>query len=131
MPISFKTKGSFNKTQRFLSKLESYDITDILKSYGEAGVILLSDATPKDTGKTAASWYYVTGHEPGRWKVVWCNDNVNDGVNIAIILQYGHGTNNGAYVEGIDYINPTMEPVFQAIADAAYERLVKYYGNNS
>lgn len=130
MGISFKQHGSLQNTEKFLKKALKFNIRDILNAYGESGALLLSDATPKDTGETAASWYYKIQKEPGVWKVIWCNRHVEKHVNIALILQYGHGTRQGGYVEGIDYINPTLKPVFDKIANEAYERMVSYYGSN-
>lgn len=96
----------------------------ILRKYGRIGVEALSSATPVDTGKTANSWHYRI-EEEGRHKVsiIWTNSNTNKGVNIALILQYGHGTRQGGYVKGIDYINPAMKPVFDAISNKAWEEV--------
>ena len=85
----------------------------------------LSNATPKDTGRTASSWNYSIERENGIWKICWNNTNANDGVNIALILQLGHATGTGGYVEGYDYINPTMRPVFDMIANKAWEEVTK------
>lgn len=114
--ISFSTKGNWDKTSKFLDKIRDLKLALSLDKYGEEGVEALSDATPKDTGKTAASWNYRIERDGGSFSIVWTNSNVNDGVNIAIILQYGHGTRNGGYVKGIDYINPALRPVFDKIS---------------
>lgn len=95
-----------------------------LDKFGQKGVAALQAATPKDTGKTADSWTYDIVQSGDRVSIVWSNTNVNDGVNIAVILQYGHGTGNGGYVEGIDYINPAMRSIFQNIADEAWREMI-------
>lgn len=137
MGIYFTQKGDFKETENFLKKALKFNIRDILNAYGEAGVLMLQDSTPVDTGKTRDSWYYRVKKEPGVWKVIWCNRNVvnahsrsKEHVNVAVILQYGHATRQGGYVEGIDYINPALKPVFDRIANEAYERMVSYYGGN-
>ena len=93
---------------------------DLLDQYGKEGVEALARATPKDTGKTAASWNYAVHKSDGRITITWSNSNIVDGVPIAVILQYGHGTRNGGYVEGVDYINPAMRPIFERIAQRAW-----------
>lgn len=123
--ISIKQKGSFKRLDNFLKRMVNRDYLTTLNAYGAKGVIALSQATPRDSGKTASSWKYDIYHQKGKAKIVWSNTNINDGVNIAIILQYGHGTKNGAYVEGIDYINPAMRPIFESIANAAWKEVTK------
>ena len=91
-----------------------------MDQYGKEGVEALARATPKDTGKTAASWSYAVHKSDGRITITWSNSNIVDGVPIAVILQYGHGTRNGGYVEGVDYINPAMRPIFERIAQRAW-----------
>jgi hypothetical protein len=96
-----------------------------LKKYGEDGVKALADATPKDSGKTAASWSYEVEKSKGSYTIAWTNSNINDGVPIAVILQYGHGTRNGGYVQGRDYINPAIRPIFDQIAEDAWREVIK------
>lgn len=111
--ITFTHKGDFEKTTAFLNKIRQRQYMQVLKKYAEKGVNALAAATPKDTGTTAASWSYEIRNSPGEAVISWSNSNVNKGVNIAVILQYGHGTKNGGYVRGIDYINPAMKPIFE------------------
>lgn len=123
MKIVVTQHGDLKKTEKFLKKLESGDYTKILSKYGERGVQALSSATPKETGKTAASWTYDIIVSNGVYEIVFSNTNINKGVNIAIILQYGHGTGTGGYVTGIDYINPAIKPVFEEMANAAWKEV--------
>lgn len=118
--IEIQQKGNFSKIEKLLKKSIGADYKSVLDRYGRAGVVALSAATPKDTGKTASSWSYEIVNTKNSVSVVWKNSNINEGVNIAIILQYGHGTKNGRYVQGIDYINPALKPVFDELADAAW-----------
>ena len=118
--IVFKQKGSWKKTRRFLKHCTALQLDEILDQYGREGVEALAKATPKATGKTAASWSYRVDKTKDRITITWLNANVVDGVPIAVILQYGHGTRNGGYVEGVDYINPAMRPLFERIAARAW-----------
>lgn len=118
--IVFKQKGNFKKTRKFLKRCSNLQLDDLLDQYGKEGVEVLARATPKDTGKTAASWSYAVHKSDGRITITWSNSNIVDGVPIAVILQYGHGTRNGGYVEGVDYINPAMRPIFERIAQRAW-----------
>ena len=123
---SFKltTKGDFSNTFKFLKKSqESNDIKTILEKYGQIGVAALSAATPINTGKTASSWEYEIKNDRGEMSITWSNTNVVKHVNIAIILQYGHATRNGGYVTGVDYINPALAPVFEKMANEAWEEV--------
>lgn len=113
--ISFTHKGDFSKLDSYLNRLKSIVGLSDLDKYGRMGVQALSAATPKDTGNTASSWYYKIKKETGRTSLEFCNSNVNDGVPIAVILQYGHGTGNGGWIEGRDYINPAIQPIFDGI----------------
>lgn len=117
-------RGNFSNTENFLSKAKKANIKHILEKYGMMGVDALSVATPYRTGKTASSWGYNIYIQDGKLTISWNNSNVNKHVNIALILQYGHGTRNGGYVEGIDYINPAMRPVFKKIANEAWNEVV-------
>ena len=124
MPLKIKQKGDWHKSYTFLKRLKDLGDPLDLEKYGTMGVAALSAATPKDTGKTADSWYYeIDRSEEGKIKLNFYNSNINDGVNIAIILQYGHGTGNGGYVEGQDYINPAVKPVFEEMAQNAWEEV--------
>ena len=114
--ISFKHRGDFLKTERFLNNADKLLDKFPFDKYGEMGVYALSITTPKDTGKTAASWSYEVIQTKDAARVIWKNSNVNKGVPIAIILQYGHGTRNGGYVQGRDYINPALQPIFDQMA---------------
>ena len=125
MKISFSSKGDFSKTIKFLNKVKNVKINNILSKYGKIGVNALSQATPKDSGVTSRSWNYKIEVNNDNASIVWYNTNVVKGVNIAVILQYGHGTRNGGWVEGRDYINPAMKPVFDKIADGAWEEVTK------
>lgn len=123
--ITITSKGNFEKTDRFFKRMLRGEILRELDKYGEEGVKALADATPKDSGKTAASWDYKVEKTRDAYTIVWTNSNINDGVPIAIILQYGHGTRNGGYVEGRDYINPAIRPIFDAIAEAAWKEVTE------
>lgn len=121
--ITVTSKGNFNNTEKMLKKSLGKDWLSILESYGRAGVQALASATPIDTGETASSWDYDIVREDGRVSVIWNNSNIHNGVNIAIILQYGHGTGTGGYVVGRDYINPALQPIFDKMADAAWREV--------
>lgn len=121
--ITIVHKGDFEKTNTFLTRMQSWDVVKILRKYGEKGVEELKNATPVDTGKTADSWYYDVRHTFRGYEINWYNSNVNNGVPIAIILQYGHGTGGGGYVRGTDYINPPLQEIFESIADEAWKEV--------
>lgn len=121
--IVFRQKGSFGKTERFLKRVSTGKLDAVLDEYGRRGVEALAAATPKRTGKTAASWSYQVERGKDRIIISWSNSNIVDGVPVAVVLQYGHGTRNGGYVEGVDYINPAMRPVFDEIAHRAWEEV--------
>lgn len=121
--IKFKQKGDFKKLNSFFERAKEVIRIGDLNKYGRLGVEALQSATPKDTGETANSWYYDIVREDGKASIVWKNKNINDGVSIAIILQYGHATGNGAYVQGVDYVNPAMKPVFDNIAESAWKEV--------
>lgn len=123
--ISVHHKGDFNSTVRFLEKLLRSDYRQLLDKYGQMGVDALKAATPVDSGKTAESWRYEIQNQNGSVVLRWYNKNVNKGVNIAIILQMGHGTRNGGYVQGRDYINPALRPIFDAIATEAWNEVTR------
>lgn len=121
--ITFRHKGDFSKTEKFFNSLLKLDYLNVLERYGRAGVAALASATPKDSGLTAASWDYEITHNGKETSIAFTNSNVKDGVNIAIILQYGHGTRNGGYVAGRDYINPAIQPIFDKIASDAWKEV--------
>lgn len=115
------SQGDFSKTQKFLAKLARPNIIERLKAYGSMGVDALSAATPKDSGKTAGSWGYEVEQSGKTYSIVWTNTNVVQGVPIAVILQYGHGTGTGGYVKGRDYINPAIQPIMNRIAEDVWK----------
>ena len=123
--ITFRQKGDFSKLTRFLERAkESVKLGDLDK-YGKAGVAALSSATPIDSGKTANSWSYEIINENGSVKINFNNSNIQNGVPIAIILKYGHGTKNGGWVQGRDYINPAIQPIFDEIVNNAWREVTK------
>lgn len=124
MEVKITSKGDFNKTFKFLEKMKNFQIRQILEHYGQEGVSALSSATPTDTGTTANSWSYEVSSNGDTHTIYWSNNNTNKGVNIAVILQYGHGTGTGGYVAGRDYINPAMRPIFDRIAEEAWKEVV-------
>lgn len=123
--IKFSQKGDFSKIDKFLKNSKRINYRQILEKYAKKGVQALSDATPKDSGNTAASWDYRIVIKDSKYSIEWFNTNNNKGVNIAIILQYGHATKDGSYVEGIDYINPALKPIFDEIAKEAWKEVNK------
>ena len=120
-----KSRGNFNETTKFLEALKQLQIQEILNKYGQLGVQVLRAATPEDTGKTAAAWGYEIEQDADGYIIYFTNDNFNKGVNIAIILQYGHGTGTGGYFAGIDYINPSLGPIFEQLTDEAWNEVTK------
>lgn len=120
---TFRHSGSFNKIEKFLNTMIRADYRNILARYGEQGALALSDATPLDTGNTASAWNFVIEKQGSTINITWTNDNSNDGVSVAILLQYGHGTGSGGYVSGLDYINPVMKPIFDNIAKEAWKEV--------
>lgn len=125
MKFSLESKGDWSKTTRYLSRLERMEMFKSLSKYGDQGVQALASATPKDSGETANSWTYEVVVSGKSARIVWKNTNVNQGVNIAIILQMGHGTGTGGYVQGRDYINPAMRPIFDKIANEVWKEVTK------
>lgn len=123
--ISVKQRGSFDKTEKFLKKSFGRNYIGVLEKFGQQGVAALSAATPVDSGVTATSWSYEIIQNRSSISIIWNNSNVQKGVNIAIILQYGHGTRNGGYVSGRDYINPALKPIFDKMADAAWKEVTR------
>lgn len=123
--IRFKHRGNFNKLQKFFFRMTNRDYLTILSEYGRKGVEALASSTPVDTGKTADSWEYTIETSSNRTTISWSNSNENQGYNIALMLQYGHGTKNGGYVKGIDYINPAIKPIFEAMASELWKEVTR------
>lgn len=123
MLFNVHSDPKFPKTDKWFSNLLKVPNLSKFERYGQLGVEALSAATPMDTGETARSWEYEVTKADGQIKVSFYNTNVNKGVNIAIILQYGHGTGTGGWVEGIDYINPAVQPVLEALAEEAWKEV--------
>lgn len=122
--ISVKHTGSFKNLERFLKKNEKIDVDEYLIKYAQAGVEALREATPKDTGLTAESWGYEINKGPNQTTITWTNDNVVDGwFNVALMIQYGHGTATGVYVEGVDYINPAIRSIFDKLAEEIWKEV--------
>lgn len=121
--ITFKHKGDFSKLTNFLERSKEIVHLSDLDKYGRAGVSALASATPKDTGETANSWNYEIVHSKSSVKINFYNSNIQNGVPIAIILQYGHGTGTGGWVEGRDYINPAIQPIFDQIVNNAWREV--------
>jgi hypothetical protein len=123
--ISFRHKGDFSKFTRYLERVKQAVGLGLLDKYGREGVAALASATPVDSGETAASWYYEIQQGQGSVTITFNNSHLNQGVPIAIILQYGHGTGTGGWVEGRDYINPAIQPVFDKIVAEAWKEVTK------
>ena len=123
--IRFRQKGDFSKLTRFLERAKEAVHLGNLDKYGREGVAALSSVTPVESGLTASSWYYEITNKNGIARISFLNSNIQNGVPIAIILQYGHGTGTGGWVEGIDYINPADRPLFNKIADAAWREVTR------
>ena len=121
--IVFKQKGDFSKVTKYLQKAKKGVNIRSLEKYAELGVKALADSTPVNTGLTANSWYYDIENKNGIVKISFCNSNIQNGVPIAIILQYGHATGNGGWVEGRDYINPAIQPIFDELTKTAWKEV--------
>jgi hypothetical protein len=121
--ISFTTSGSTANTDRFLKAMQASDLYSGLDRLAQRGVSALQANTPQSTGLTAASWGYEIEVADGKATIYWYNTHVESGVNVAVILQYGHGTGTGGYVSGRDYINPAIQPVFDEIADEVWKKV--------
>lgn len=123
--ITFRHKGDFSKLNRYFERVKEAAKIGVLDKYGKAGVAALASATPVESGKTANSWTYEIERQNGSASIVFHNTNINKGVPIAIILQYGHGTGTGGWVRGRDYINPAIQPIFDKLADDAWKEVTK------
>lgn len=121
--IKISQKGDFKKATSYLEKLKGAIQLSSFDKYGREGVNALSSATPVDSGETASSWYYKIERTKNTISITFYNSNVNKGVPIAIILQYGHGTGTGGWVEGRDYINPAIQPIFDKMAEEAWKEV--------
>lgn len=125
MGIEVTTSGSFDNIEKFLKNAKKRNYLRVLQKYGQKGVDALARNTPKDSGRTASSWDYNIKKSSSGYEIVWTNSNINKGVNIAVIIQYGHGTGWGGYVAGRDYINPSLRPIFDQIADDVWKELTR------
>ena len=123
--ISFRQKGDFSKLTRFLERAKEAVKVGDLDKYGQEGVVALASTTPVDSGLTANSWYYEIENKKGSVTISFHNSNIQNGVPIAIILQYGHGTGTGGWVQGREYINPAIQPIFDKIAENAWRDVTK------
>ena len=123
--ITFRHKGDFSKTKQYLDKVKEVTRFRTLGRFGKEGVAALASATPVDTGRTADSWSYRVVEKSGSVEISFHNSNIQNGVPIAIILQYGHGTRNGGWVQGRDYINPAIRPIFDRIAEEAWREVTR------
>ena len=123
--ISFRQTGDFSKLNRYLERVKEAAKIGVLDKYGREGVAALASATPVETGATANSWYYEIKRQNGSVSIEFKNSNIKDGIPIAVILQYGHGTGTGGWVQGRDYINPAIQPIFDRIADFAWKEVTK------
>jgi len=122
--IRFESRGSFSNTEKFLKKASRLDhILRALERYAKQGVVALESATPVDTSLTSGSWDYEILNESGSYSIIWTNSNVVDGTPVVILLQYGHGTGTGGWVQGRDFINPALKPIFDKIADEVWKEV--------
>lgn len=119
--ITFESSGSFVNVDRFLERMAKEEILSALNQYAELGVSALASATPSKSGATANAWSCEVTSKRNNYTITWSNSNMNDGVNVAVILQYGHSTGTGGYVQGRDYINPAIQPIFDKIADEVWK----------
>lgn len=119
--VSFSTSGSFAKTEKFLQSMQRLDVASIVKSAAQRGVNALAKATPQDSGLASSSWGYVIDQKRGSIMIGWTNSDVENGFPVALMIQYGHGTGTGGYIQGKDYINPAMRPIFDEIADTVWK----------
>ena len=123
--LNFKHKGNFNKTEKFFNRMLKRDYLNILEKYGQMGVEALRKYTPSNSGKTANSWGYGIEQSDGKVTLYWTNSNENDGVNIAILLIYGHALQNGSYVQGVDFLDPALKPIFHQMSLETWKEVTK------
>lgn len=123
--ITFKHSGSFMNLEGFAQGVKRLKLESVLRRYGEEGVRLLSEATPKDTGETAMSWSFRIEVTSEKTSIIWSNSSRAGNAPVVLLLQYGHGTGSGAYVEGIDFINPVMQPLFNKIGDNLWKEVTR------
>lgn len=121
--ITFKQSGNFNKLEKFLQESKHITFKQILERYAQEGVEALSLNTPIDSGLTSMSWKYEIIKTSRGYIINWLNSNIVDGVPVAILLQYGHGTRSGTFIEGIDYINPAIRPIFEKISENLWKEV--------
>lgn len=127
MSVSVKVSGTYNKTYEFLRRMQSPNRFKALEKYGPKGVAALKQATPEDSGETANAWYYEIVNRPGYFSIHWLNSHIEEPgtIPIAAIIQYGHGTRQGGYVQGRDYINPALKPIFDQIVSDMWREVTK------
>lgn len=123
--ITIESQGDWKMTRNWFDRMTKLDLALIMNQFGKDGVSALASATPSKSGLTSKSWDYEVTRKGNNWKITWTNSNVNKGANIAVLIQYGHGTRNGGYVVGRDYINPAIRPVFDKIAKQAWKEVTK------
>ena len=123
--ITIESQGEWKLTRNWFDRMTKLDLALIMNQFGKEGVSALASATPSKSGLTSKSWNYEVTRKGNNWKITWTNSNVNKGANIAVLIQYGHGTRNGGYVVGRDYINPAIRPVFDKIAKQAWKEVTK------
>jgi hypothetical protein len=123
--IKVTNRGSFKNFEGFAARMRQRAYLTSLEKYGPVGVQALAAATPTESGETARSWYYFTINRPGYFSIQWANSHMESGISIAAILQYGHGTKQGVYVEGVEYINPAMRPIFDQIAQDMWKEVTR------
>lgn len=121
--LSFRSKGDFNRTLNYFNKIQDLSKVINLEKYGQKGVHALANATPKDTGLLKESWGYEVKKSNGSVSITWTNDDIENGANVAILIQYGHATKNGRFVKGVDYINPALRPIFEEIAEEVWKEV--------
>lgn len=123
--ITIESQGDWKLTRNWFDRMTKLDLALIMNQFGKEGVSALASATPSKSGLTSKSWNYEVTRKGNNWKITWTNSNVNKGANIAVLIQYGHGTRNGGYVVGRDYINPAIRPVFDKIAQKAWKEVTR------
>ena len=123
--ITIESQGEWKLTRNWFDRMTKLDLALIMNQFGKEGVSALAAATPSRSGLTSKSWNYGVTRKGNNWKITWTNSNVNKGANIAVLIQYGHGTRNGGYVVGRDYINPAIRPVFDKIAQKAWKEVTR------